>query len=358
MKKSSFLPIAFVVAFIVACGSGGGSSSDGGSDSPDAPVSRIKNPILENPSPLGISTFAIGVDGKFPIEDAQQTPEGLGVTTVVGVVRNVATNELFDFPEHPGTRDQVKAHLKKLVDTGHIVTHEIHVLNGPGMRKDGDWKVNAVFGYNVSDETFVKELPRNPAAQNGVRAIFNDAVAYARQLEALGVQVLICPELEDNHDAATERDRSGNLTSYGWLISFLTDAGWARESIVRNGLGGGHIHAIPNIRYEVHHGSPNTALTGLQAGDIFNMDGVSFTFGDEASKSCLYTEDQVRQLRDNALNKGVIFFIWHSELQGLYYNGCSYAAIPSRDNRNYNLKKPIRQASILLGIPPEQVIVE
>ncbi len=348
MKKVLFV---IITIFVLACGSGGGSG-----DEAESFPTRLQNPVFENISPIGLSSFSLGVPDKFPFEDAQQTPEGIGFKTVARSVRHIATNELFNFPE-PASKLQVEAYLKSFVDAGHIVTHEIHILNGPGMRKEGDEYVNAFYGKNIGDKKFVADLPHNAGLQEYIRKRFVEAVEHARVLESYGIQVLICPELEDNHDADTE-SKNAKLTSYGILIKFLTDAGWSRQSIVRNG---GKIHAIPDIRYERHPGQPkdaNSVLAGLRPGDVFNMDGVSFRFDDESGKECIYSEDQVRKIRDEAMNRGIIFYIWHSDLQGLYYNGCAYKHVPHRNNRIYTLVKPIRFISILLGIRPEEVVIE
>lgn len=341
----------FILLSVVSVGCGGGGGGSGGGNGGDGQDTKIKNAVLENTTPIGISSFAMGVPNKFPFDDAQQTPEGIGFGAVSKVVRHIATNELYTFPERTNPA-QVEMYLKNLVDAGHQVTHEIHILNGPAMRKSTDYFINDFYHSSIDDKTFVRDLNTNQALQDHVRNLFAEVVAHARVLEASGVEVLICPELEDNHPDDVEM-KNGKLTSIGLLISFLTDLGWDRTRIVRNG---GRLHAIADIRYESHNQSGSVAQ--LRPGDIYNNDGKDYSYDTQPQVGCKYSESDMRAIRDAGQNSGVIVFIWSAELQGLNYNSqCNGSAVPSLRNRNYIFEEPVRLASILLGIKPEEVNV-
>jgi hypothetical protein len=298
---------------------------------------------VENVVPVGISTFALGVPNKFPIKDVQ-TPELLGVESVAKTVRSIATNELYTFPEKTNP-EQVKQYVKNLLDSGHVVTHEIHILNGPGMRKGLDIFVNAVYGKTTFAEEYASDLnSKNPILMNPLRNLFAEVVSHARVLESYGAQVLICPELEDNHADSSE---SG---PFGVYLQLLQDLGWNRGSIVRNSLASRSIGTISGIRYESH-----SSFSGLRPGDIFNLDGKTFVFANEPTNGCAWSESNVRSFIQQAFNSGVIFYMWHHELQGYSRSGCSLNFYPSYQNRQYIFRNPISVASMFLGVTPEQV---
>jgi hypothetical protein len=66
----------------------------------------------------------------------------------------------------------------------------------------------------------------------------------------------------------------------------------------------------------------------------------------------------MRQMRDISLARGVIFFAWHSELQGRKIINCQDHGANNRKNRTYTLRKPIEQAAILLGIKKEEITLK
>ena len=351
LLRLGVLSIALIV-IIVGLSCGGGSGGGGIILLPEIPT--ITNPILENESPLGISTFALGVPNKFPLEDLQ-TPEGVGYKSVAKVVRHIATNELYTFPESPD-EEQVYNTIQAFVNDGHLVTHEIHILNGPGIRnKNDDW-LEQVKGENPGKDKFNSWLKYDPALRDAVLNLFAEAVAHAKRLEALGnVRVVICPELEDNHTG-------GESGEFGILLDFLKKAGWTnadgslrRQDTVRNTQSG---KDIQSLIIEKHCRSVSCA-NALRPGDIFNNDGVTFVFdSDNCSDAKFIGESDLRQMRDIALAKGVIFFAWHSELQGRKIVNCQDQDAPDRKNRTYRLKNPITQASILLGIKSEEVTLK
>jgi hypothetical protein len=340
MSIRRYVSVIIWCLVLTACGGGSGGSS---------PTSnrqgRIQNEILENTTALGVSTFALGVVNKFPLED-YQTPDGIGYKSVAKVVRHIATNELFTFPEIPDN-SQIENTIAGFINDGHLVTHEIHVLNGPSMRKCRDQWLNNVVGKATCDQEFVRLLQTNSTMQSAVLNLFVQAIAHARKLEALGAEVLICPELEDNQTPET----------FQILIDLLATAGWADHSkIVRNG---GRPGEFGVVRYE-SHGSSIASLGNLRPGDIWNNDGDTFYFNtDTTHANGAISENQIRSMIATAQQRGVITFIWSAALQGNHQvSPGNFIPYPDYTNRNYVLEKPIEQAAILLGIAPENIILK
>lgn len=335
--KQIFTLAIFLSILLVGCGDG---TMDGLQDPQFNNV--IKNTIKENTIPVGLSSFAMGVVGKFPLEDTQ-TPEGVGYKSVARVVRHIATNELYTFPE-TSNELQVEETIKFFLDNGHAVTHEIFILNGPSMRKCRDPWINGVLGKKVCDEEFVRSLQHDPMTRAAVQSLFNKVVVYAKRLEALGATVLICPELEDNQTHST----------FKILLEFLNKAGWRDSSkIVRNGGSPGE---FGNVRFETHD---DTAISKLRPGDIVNNDGNSFVFYDEKPNSGEIPENRIRYMLEHAESLGVIAFLWNTRLQGnVQASPGNFIPYPSYTDRTYVLKRPAAQAAILLGINETEVIVE
>ena len=355
MKKTIVVSMLGFLFFIIACGGGGGgSSSDDPTPEPNTNPNRILNTILENSTPIGLSSYAMGVLNKFPLEDAQ-TPELVGYKSIAKTVRHIATAELFTFPETPN-EDQVYNIIKSFVDDGHIVTHEIHILNGPGIRNKNDTWLQSVIGKNPGKDTFISMLKTDTKLRDAVLNLFVEAVSQAKRIEALGnTRVVICPELEDNHPG-------GESGTFGILLGFLKQAGWTnpdgtlrRLDTVRNTMSG---QTIQSLIIEKHCNSVS-CINSLRPGDINNNDGVTFALAsDNCSSSGFITESTFRQMRDIAVAKGIMFLAWHSELQGRKIVNCVDQAAANRENRTYRIRKPVEQAAILLGIKPEEVIVE
>lgn len=344
MKRNAII-LAIVISLIVFLGEcgGGGGSSGGGGGAPEPAPGKIQNSIVENSTPYGLSTFAMGIVGKFPLEDSQ-TPEGIGYKTVAQVVRHIATNELYTFPETPN-RQQVISTLQEFIKNGHLVTHEIHILSGPGMRKGRDTWINGVVGRSVYDEEFVSMLQSNQTVRAAVQQLFNEVVAYANVLEGIGVEVLICPELEDNE----------NHNTFKILLNMLVAAGWTDATkTVRNG---GFPGEFAGLRYEAHS---LYDINSLRAGDILNGDGNTFYFSDQSNpNNGSYSEAQERSALATSEARGIIFFIWSAHLQGNQQvspgNSIPY---PAYTDRHYVLDNPIGMASILLGVQKSEVIVK
>ncbi len=360
MRYIGIIGVIVFTSILFHSGCGGSGSGDDNND-PNEPVitTRIVNPIRENAVSVGLSTFALGVEGKFPVEDLQQedgkgNKQGIGLKTVLRAVRNIATNELYTFPEKP-TQAQVIDTLSYFLSKGHNVLHEIHILNGPGMRRGSDWFVNSVMGYNVYDEDFVDLIQWNPNMRAAVQDLFSDVVVYAKELEQLGVDVYICPELEDNH-------QSGEWGSFGVLLHMLQAAGWVnedgslrRDKTVRNG---GSDHRIPGVRYEYHpHSVAELNRYNPLEGDFVNMDGKSMYFNAETNKpDYLFSENDVRQLIEHCQRNNLVFYIWLADLQGLNQNAqWSYIPYPQNNNRYYYLRQPKTLVSMLLGVSEDTV---
>lgn len=343
--KLKYVATLLSCLILISCGGSGGSSS-----SPDTSSSRLENPIRENTTPFGVSSFAIGVH-KFPAEDNQNS-ENIGYKTISKAVRHIATNELYTFPEVPD-HSRVLSVVSDLIDSGHSVTHEIHILNGPAMRRCQDRVVNSIAGRNVCDDEFDDLVLSNTNMRNALQQLFSEVVSHAKSLEALGASVIICPELEDNH-------RLGNSGSYIELIKLLENAGWTdRSKIVRNSIKAPDVGAIPGIRYELHPRSfEQIVSSGLRPGDIINTDGTSFSFNSDSNPpSYLISENNIRRMIDYSQERGIIFFMWQDTMQGLIQIGPNSSTVVDGEyaNRNYRIRKPIDIASILLGIRPEEV---
>jgi len=347
------------IIIAVGCNSGGGNEvvipeEDEEVNNENSTPNRITSGVRENTTALGLSSFALGVRGKFPLEDNQNV-EGIGFKVAARAVRKVATNELYTFPEQPDPQ-QVKEFVKYLIDNNHQVVHEIHILCGPCMRDGSDAFVLPFMphtqGNSNQDEEFIRQLSFNELLQEAVLNLFSEVVQHAKDLENLGAEVYICPELEDNH-------QEGENNSFGILLEYLRLAGWQnsdqslrRDKVVRNG---GSVGKIPGIRYERH----GDDLANLRPGDFFNMDGISFSFDSDGNNSdFLLTENEVRALLEEAHSRNIIFYVWHSELQGLaQINRFWYSPIGSLRDRTYILKKPKEQIAILQGVSPDQVVI-
>ena len=369
-----------LAAVVIAVGCNSGSGKDivklpgpmGGDKTPDGTPTPSPNPDAEGTTPnrivsgvrqntvaVGLSSFAMGVTNKFPLEDNQNI-EGIGYKVAARAVNKIATNELYTFPEKPDPA-QVKETIKFFIDNGHQVVHEIHILCGPCMRIGTDRFVTPYIpqteGNSNQDEVFIDQLYSNQALQQAVLDLFHEVVLHAKELEGLGAEVYICPELEDNHSR-------GDSGSYGILLNYLKVAGWQdpngdlrKDRVVRNG---GSVGNIAGIRYESHgHDLANFRFNGLRPGDFFNMDGNSFYFNsDENKPSFQFSEDDVRTMVQEAEQRNLVMFVWHSELQGLVQAArFDYRVVGSSRDRAYILKKPKDQIAILQGVPVEQVEV-
>jgi hypothetical protein len=306
----------------------------------------ITNPIRENDAPLGLSSYAMGVVGKFPLDDSQ-VPEGIGYKSAARVVRHIATNERYTFPEQTDSQ-QIEETVKYFVDKGHLVTHEIHVLDGPGIRRQANPWVNKVFGHYTGPSEFRQGLMYDPKVIDAVTNLFAEAVGHAYRLEYYGAEVIICPELEDNEDHA----------SFQQLLNILKNVGWSdRSKIVRNG---GTMGEFAGLRYETHDSSIDAA-NSLRPGDIWNNDGRNMYLNSEPASenfSNAVSENTVRAIVELGQAKGFIVYPWEEELQGMFNNnGLQGAAAHTSayTNRTYVFKKPVDQVSILLGIQPNQV---
>ena len=346
--------IFIVIALVIGC-SGGGEGGDTITppDSSSPTENRILNGVRENTVPVGISSFAIGIPNKFPLEDNQQE-EGIGFKVVARSVRRIATNEVFTFPERSDP-NQVYETLKFFVESGHQVTHEIHILNGPGMRRASDWFVNEAANRSLYPDDFIDLLYSSNDFRLKILDKFAEVVVHAKRLEAIGIDVYICPELEDNHS-------DGDEGSYGILLDFLRAAGWSnsdgslrRDRVVRNG---GHVGRIPGIRYEKHPHSKsefNRDLDSLRPGDFINTDGESFRWDDENPQTKI-TEADIREMIRQAEQKNVIFYIWEARLQGYKHMGNGhYQPYPHYLDRHYILTQPRNFIALLMQIPTSEV---
>lgn len=347
MKKYLYYLTITAIFFGISCGGGGGTDFP---DTPEQP-SRIENPVRENSVPIGVSSFSIGSSGKFPFEDTQ-TPEGIGYRTVVKAVRHIATSELYTFPEQ-SNYGQTRNSIRTLINDGHLVTHEIHVLNGPGMRRCTDRWTNGVKGRPVCDDEFDEMVLYDPQMRDALLNLFSEVVLHAQELESYGASVIICPELEDNHSRGTGG-------SYEELIKLLEQARWSRDKMVRNSVRH-FIGDIPGVRSEVHPHNLGQFLglvPQLRAGDIINTDGNSFAYNTDSNPpSFLIPEEDLRRMVDISQYYGIIFYIWSDRLQGLIQNGPNASMIFDGEymNRNYVLRKPKELIAILLGLHPDEV---
>jgi len=347
------------VVLAIGCNSGGGGNGDiitPPEDDPAQSENRILNGVRENTVPVGLSVFALGVPNKFPLEDNQQI-DSIGFKVVARAVRRIATNEVFTFPETPDP-EQVFETLKFFIDNGHQITHQIHILNGPGMRRATDWFVNEAAGRRLYDEEFIDLLYASNDFRIKVLNKFAEVVRHAKRLESIGVDVYICPELEDNHSV-------GDSGSFGILLDFLRAAGWTnpdgslrRDKVIRNG---GSVGRIQGIRYEKHPHNRQEfehAVNSLRPGDFINTDGASFSFHDEDYPSPVIPEEDIRYMIKKSEEKNIIFYFWRAELQGYKYVGNGHHQIhPAYRDRYYILDNPKDVIGMLLRIPGSEVQV-
>ncbi len=300
--------------------------------------------VSDNKTFRGASSFALGVKS-FPREDSRS---GLGYNSFIRTIRKIATNELYTFPEK-SNKDNIKNTIAELIANGHSVFHEIHVLNGPGIRGASDYFVNSLFNRKMYNKEFKKLLKTDSYTQQRVLKLFRRVVVHAEALQNLGAYVVICPELEDNEDNE----------SYEILVKLLKKAGWKDErKMVRNSI----YNAYPtrtNIRYEAH---PHSQLEvemylnrGIRKGSILNTDGTSFRFNGETGTRKTISQEQIEKSITLTSKKGVIFFAWYSPLQGYDNHDQSYSG--SYTDRNYTISKENRKnfGAILARKPVDSV---
>lgn len=321
IKKLLYLyVIVIAIVFIIACGGSNEVEVEQGD-----PV--IEDSTIKNDTPVGLSSFAIGLS-KFPIEDYKKVSK---------LVKKVATNELFIFPEEEGNGKernvfQIENLINELVSGGYYVFHEIHVFNGPGLRKSTDRWSNAVTGRKINDKEFERLLNSDSTFRSAIKNKLRQVVDHAKNLQSIGAEVVISPELECNISNA----------SFLTYIEFLNQLGWSNSNIVKNCMGGSR---LPGIRYEVHPRSlAELQRKNLQTGDIWNNDGVDVAQISNA---------EIKKMINYANKKGIISYIWYSKLQGLKWVGpdpTAMVAIGEHRNRKYTLNDLIGATEILSSL--------
>jgi hypothetical protein len=340
LKKFSLLVelalVSILLLILTSCGSGGGSSGGNTQDQVEAPpteVGAIVDWKLDNPAPRGIGSLALGVP-TFPRE---------AYLEVIAVLKNNFTNHLWDFPE-ASNKDLVYNFLAELRGRGHTIVHEIYVVNGPGIRGGRSRLANSLAGKTVEPEEFDKLVRTNQQFRFKLRAEFVKVVEFSKLLEQLGIEVLICPVLEDN------------LSDSGFnsVVTLLVEAGWdntgeivREKSVVRNGEGD---QKPTGVRREIHPKSVGSATAKtLAPGDIINTDGKTFTYADEAKSSKQFSIDEVKFLIQYSEDRQVLFSLWEARLQGrMPKPDGSYPYIGSDVNRTYLLDRPEELKKILL----------
>lgn len=358
--------LIFFLICLASCKSGSNSSgSDPQSELTPETERRIVNQIKENLVPYGYSTFALGVPNKFPLEDNQNI-EGIGYKVVAQSVRRVAVNFLYAFPEPPDPNQAIDF-VKFLIDQGHIVTYEVYVMFGPAIRAGSDRIMVDSVGNAYSScgsksecvEVYKDLIWNNSVAREAVRQEFAGAVNHAKEVEALGADVYICPEIEDNDDKINESGFFGKL-----YMNWLREFGWTnpdgslrRDKVVRNG--GSARNRIPGIRYELHpHSMYELAQSGLVPGDFWNNDGRDFWFESDNRKPDFFmSEEEIRWMRQWGEDHNVVGFIWYNELQGAITREHGDEKIGPYRDRAYIMRSPRDMIAVLLGIPVEEVVL-
>lgn len=184
-RLSQRLLCVAAIAVLVSCGSGGG----GGSSIIEEPQpdNLTVDWQLDNPVPRGIGSLALGVP-TFPREQYME---------VISVLKNNFTNHLWDFPQ-TSSKDLVYNFLAELAAKNHNVTHEIYIINGPGIRGGRSHLTNSLAGKTVKPEEFERLVRSNASFREKLLNEFKRVVGFAKLLEQLGIEILICPVLEDN----------------------------------------------------------------------------------------------------------------------------------------------------------------
>lgn len=297
----------------------------------------------ENLTPVGVSTFALGVPD-FPRYD---TPKSMGIETVAKSVRIIATNQLWDFPEQQDP-ELVYQFIEKLRNEGFEIYHQIHILNGAGARKRRSRVINSFFNNKpTSAKTFSKELLKNQSLRDKVTNVFSEVVVFSKRLEELGVEVVISPELEDNHKQASFKVLLGCLSLAGWT----TNGNLRTDRVSRSTVMAGERVKSKYVRTELHSPSVTNLLKGrynLRPGDIINLDGKSLRF-DKKSKKYYYSSSEVKKIIQYCESKRIIFYIWYAPLQGFkdYKYGGGRVYYGSYFNRNYVLSYPLHLINLL-----------
>lgn len=295
---------------LIACGSGGSSDTNDTSPSTDN-TSTINNDI-----PVGISSFALGVPS-FPRDE---------FLSVIKSIQNNATNQLWFFPETPDNSLVLSA-LENLINDGHKVRHQIYIFNGPAVRRKRDVFWNKVLNKSASESDVRSALKNNQQAISEVKLVYGEVISFATTLKNIGVDVVICPELEDNQTDET----------YKILHDLLIESGWNNSKIVRSGVENGRYQGVAK---EVHPRDMRALKnSNLAAGDVINQDGTSFVVTKGDARSFDYAETLDSILYAKAI--GVIFYIWPAGLQG--FKNFDPDVNPSEYNGSYSKRSYLLQ---------------
>ena len=290
------------------------------------------NPKLNNSIPLGLSTFAIAAS-EFPLSD---------LTKSNSKIKYIAINELYTFPEQ-GNHSVVKDHLTAKINEDYQIYFELHILNEPAIRKSQDYFVNGLMGRKISNKDFENLILKDVKLQNGIKKLFDEAVSYAKEIEKLGVKVVISPLLEGTMSVDCQLK----------LISYLTAQGWSKKAIV---LSNKYLARQQGTLFEAHPTNLQEAknfVAEMSPGDIINTDGTSFTFDvDQNNKDYLFTQDEISQLINITQNYKIVFFLWQDRLQGLIQTGSNASASLDGvyNDRNYKIIYPEIIANLFAGI--------
>ena len=327
IKKIYFILLISLIIILIfpACVGGGSSSSD-------TTIPNSDSNKLSNLTPLGLSTFAIAAPD-FPLSD---------LTKSNSKIAYIAINELYTFPE-PGNHSVVKDYLSTQINQDYQIYFELHILNEPAIRKSQDYFVNGLMGRKISNKDFENLILKDAKLQNGIKKLFDEAVSYAKEIEKLGVKVVISPLLEGTMSVDCQLK----------LISYLTAQGWSKTAIV---LSNKYLARQQGTLFEAHPTNLQEAknfVADMSSGDIINTDGTSFTFDvDQNNKDYFFTQDDITQIINITQNYKIVFYLWQDRLQGLYQNGSNASASLDGvyNDRNYKIIYPEMISNLFAGI--------
>lgn len=280
---------------LISCGGGGSSSNP---DTPNQPPVEVTEPRV------GLAIFGL-LNARFPLNDA------IDMLSVQSRPTFSFTNKTFG----ENTQNYIT-----LVDTlkaqGKSPYVGIYAICGPCRipRRDGRL---VEFRKDLDINALNRALANDPRTQEDYR---NFLIDLKQNLVSLynDLEYDIYPELESNFDRAAQ--------TVAVRIAKEVFADSPNVRIVVNPLSNQR-HA--NEPLEIHTDWPgNLSLVGK--GDIINLDGSSFRFPGENGSGLSF--DATKQFVTDAVNKGVIFYLWRFEWQGLTPGA---HVSPDPDQRNY-----------------------
>ena len=300
------LSLIIAGTFLISCGGGGGS---GDSNPP---------PVIKTAPKVGLAILGL-LNAGFPVDEAID-------------LLSVSSRPTFSFihktfGENPQNYITLVDNLRSQGKSPHV---GIYAICGPCRppRRDGSL-------VKFRPDLNVSELNRLLANDARVQEDFRNYLIDLRQNIVMlynDLEYDIYPELESNMDF--------NAQQKALEIAREVFSGMSNVRIVINPVSN---NRHPGAPLEIHTDwAGNLPLVG--AGEAISMDGQLLNFRDEAGLRGPSFEETKKFVSD-AVAKGVIFYLWRHEWQGLNREG---RRPPAPDNRTYKFTRKDEIKELLL----------